>query len=384
MRERHCKYLKENNCCSLSLSIGQGHCKNATRSLIINVVAPLDAQSTVATVITATLTPSPGTIVKITKTFAVNVAGSSTALEVYNEPLTRGGEAKVRLKVNNLGSAQMEFLTSENSGPTKQVKVNLRDEDGNLLATGNLKQVLGNVVNAGTYALARMSPSGSFLSEPVTFIVPSNAPYKLALEAVIENTYYHYNKPDAVVAPGMKLSTVVTIVEAPYSAIAKTDKTIYKQGESVIISGKALSTATGAPAPNAPVKIGVSVKGFDRFYSATTDSSGNFAYAFKPGASEAGTFSVWSAHPDVNDRAVQAQFAIVAMDISPKIANVTMSKNRSFDVPVTIKNLSDVTLGNLAVAVACVALPGTQDAAEEGMCSIHAKKRLTLCQQGLQ
>ena len=69
------------------------------------------------------------------------MAGSGAALEIFSDPLIRGTEAKVRLKVNNPGSAQMEFLTSENSKETKKVKVSLKDEDGNLLSTRRRKRV---------------------------------------------------------------------------------------------------------------------------------------------------------------------------------------------------------------------------------------------------
>jgi hypothetical protein len=91
--------------------------------------------------------PSPGVTVKITKTSAAEVIGSGTALEIFSDPLIRGTEAAVRLKVNNLGSAQMEFLTSENSKETNKVKITLKDEDGNLLSTGYLSQRTGPVVN---------------------------------------------------------------------------------------------------------------------------------------------------------------------------------------------------------------------------------------------
>ncbi len=319
---------------------------DAGGSLTVGKVAAtaLDAQSTVPVVIKGKMNPSPGTVVNITKTVTASVIGSSTALEIFNEPLVRGGQAQVRLKVNNLGSALMEFLTSQNNGPTSHVTVNLRDQDGNLLATGNLDQRTGNVVNVGSYALARTNPGESFLSIPVSFTVPPSAPQRVIVEATIKNTYYHFNKPDQVVAPGMTVSFETNIVEVAYSANAVTDKQTYQQGEAVVITGSAVSTGTGDFAANVPVKLGVSVKGFDRFFEVTTAADGTFTHTFTPGANEAGTYSVWAVHPDVTDRTVQAQFNIVGLYISPSAYNVRLAKNRSINLSVTIENLGDTPL----------------------------------------
>lgn len=98
-----------------------------------------------------------------------NVLSSGSALEIFNEPLVRGTSAKVKLKINNLGSARTEFLTSQNGGASSQVKVNLRDQDGNLLATGNLNQRVGSaIVDSGSYATARIEPGNSFLTDAIT------------------------------------------------------------------------------------------------------------------------------------------------------------------------------------------------------------------------
>ena len=98
----------------------------------------------------------------------------------------------------------MELLTSENNGPTAQVKVMLKDQDGNLLAAGFLNQRIGSlIVNSGNYATARIEPGNSFLSDPITFTVPTSAPFKVFIEADIQNTYYHYNKQDQVTAPNI-------------------------------------------------------------------------------------------------------------------------------------------------------------------------------------
>lgn len=310
---------------------------------------PLDAPAEVAVVCTAVLQPAPGVRLEITRTSTVPVAASGAALEVFNEPLVRGTQGQVRLKVNNLGSATMEFLTSENGKATSQVTVYLRDQDGNLLAEGHLNQRTGSqVVNSIGFASARIEPGATFLSEPITFPVPATAPDKVMIEAVIANTYYHYSWPDQVVAPGLRQSVQASIAEVPYNASASVDKAVYHMGEQVLISGSALDTATGEPVPQAPVKIGVSVRGFDRFYDVVTDETGAFSHTFTPGPYEVGTYSVWAVHPDLEDRTVQAGFDIIGLQVSPNVYNLSLPRGRSFDVPVTLRNLGNAEIGGLA------------------------------------
>ncbi len=322
------------------------------KALEISKVAATEANapSQVAVVATAIMTPTSGVTIKITKTGLASLTGSGTALEIFNEPLVRGTQAKIRLKINNLGTAATEILTSENNGPTAQVTVNLRDQDGNLLAQGSLDQRTGSaVVNSAGYATARLNPGENFLSDPITFTVPSNAPYKVSLETQIQNTYFHYNQPDQVTAPGLKQTVDAVIFEVPYTATAQVSQATFKQGETIAITGTATSTTDATPMPNVPVKIGVSVNGFDRYNTATTDANGVFTYTFTPGTNETGTYSVWAIHPDLTDRAVQAQFSIIGLQVSPKQITVTTTKSTPVDIPITLKNLSMAAITGLTL-----------------------------------
>ncbi|MBI2412063.1 MAG: hypothetical protein HYV24_02490 [Deltaproteobacteria bacterium] len=321
----------------------------AGNGLTVEKVAATEANAAeqVAVVTTAVMTSS-GATVRVQKSSLANVLGSGTALEIFNDPLVKGGQAKIKLKVNNLGSAQTEFLTSRNNGPTSEVKVMLKDQDGNLLGQGYLNQRTGNVVNSGNYALARLSPGENILTEPVTFDVPASAPYKVVIEAEIQNTYYNYNQSGMVTAPGFRQSIETTMAETSYTASASVAKTVYKQGEAVTITGQAVSTSAGTPMPLVSVKLGISVKGFDRSYTLSTDEQGNFSYTFTPGSNEAGTYSIWAVHPDVSSRTVQAQFNVVGLEMTPTFAEINISKNSTYDIPVTLKNISDVSLSGVS------------------------------------
>jgi fibronectin type 3 domain-containing protein len=312
---------------------------------------PLDAGSTVAVVGTAILEPAPGTTLRLTRTSVAQVTPAGSALEIFYEPLIRGATASVRIKVNNLGSARMEFLTSENGGSTAQVIVYLKNQDGNILAEGRLDQRTGSqVVNSSGYATARIEPGASFLSEPIVFRVPESAPYAVVLEAVIANSYYHYNGSDQVSAPGMRQSTALSIADVSYSAVAQVEKENYRQGESVVLSGQAIATSDGGPMPNVPVRLGLSSKGFDRFFTLNTDETGAFRYVFTPAINEAGSYSIWAVHPELQSRTAQDTFNIYALTVSPQRFDLKLARGTSYDISVTLRNYSGIELTGLSFA----------------------------------
>jgi hypothetical protein len=151
---------------TIEMSVGGGAQSNlsgpfvltAGNSLTLQKVAATDANAPSQTPVTLTAVrnPSPGVTIRTTQTSLANVVGSGTALEIFSEPLTKGGLAKIQLKVNNVGTARMEFLTSQN-GPTSEITVLLKDQDGNVLGQGNLDQRTDDFVHiaAGAEILAR-------------------------------------------------------------------------------------------------------------------------------------------------------------------------------------------------------------------------------------
>lgn len=312
----------------------------------------MNAGDSVPVLATATLKPATGTTITLSQTSQAQVTGASTALEIFHEPLLRGTKAQVRLKVNNLGTARCEFLTSQNGGAAAKVQIYLKDQDGNVLASGKLDQRTGSqVVNSSGYATARLEPGQSFLSEPIGFTVPASAPYKVILEAVIADTWYHYNQPDQVQAPGLSQSIETTIADVSYTAAASVEKDIYRRGEPVKISGQARATASGQPMPHVPVRLGLSVKGFDRFFTVTTDETGAFAFTFTPSTNEVGSYSVWAVHPDLSARSVQDTFDIIALALNPVLYNLQMARGGSADVPFKLTNPGGAPLNGLSFTV---------------------------------
>jgi hypothetical protein len=176
-----------------------------------------------------------------------------------------------------------------------------------------------------------------------------SAPYKVIIEAAIENTYYHYAKTDQVTAPGMRQSVETTISETAYRAYAEPEYEFYPAAQPVVITGQAIDNVTDNPMPNVPIKLGISVKGFDRYYTVTTNANGNFSYTFNPGANEAGSYSVWAYI--LTSKTDQSIFAIAGLSINPTSANIRMARGRTLDIPVTISNYGGGQLTGLTFNV---------------------------------
>jgi len=297
-----------------------------------------DAPSQVAVMGKVELSPAPGTTLILGQTSMAQVTGGSSFLEIFNEPLIRGADRKVTIKINNIGSARMEVITSENNGSTPKFKVNLKDEDGNILSTAYMNQRTGAVVNVGSYAIARIEPGESFTSDPIALFIPSAAPYKVYVEAVIENIFYHYGSPDQVTAPGITQSIATTISDTPYYAFAEPEQDFYPSPQPVIISGQTLDSQTGGPVPYVPVKLVISLKGMDRSYTVMTGPDGSFAYAFTPASNEAGIYTIWAVHPDIKDRSIQSSFTIAGLRMEPENVVARIGRGRTLDIPFALAN----------------------------------------------
>jgi len=319
-------------------------------------VAGLDSQDSVAVKATAVILPAAGSRLEISRISAVKVKSSGAVLEVFNEPLIRGTQATIRFKLNNLGTSRMDVVTSSNGGSSKEIRVVLCDEDDNVLAQGSLNQRTGSqVVNSGSVATARIDAGATFTSDAIHFMVPEAAPYKVYLKAQVDAAYYHYGEDDQVIAPGVSRTIASTIADVSYTAQAQVDKVAnsqgkksFLQGEDVHITGTVVNTSDSSAAAYAPVRIGVSVSGFDRYFEVTSTVDGTFDYTFTPTANEVGHYTVWASHPDLSDRPVQDSFDIVALQLSPSRFDLKLGRQNAYEIPLTLKNLSDADLTEVA------------------------------------
>ena len=260
-------------------------------------------------------TPNAGESVRYIKLGTQNVGDGQFAADVYSDGLTRGGEGRIRFCLWNNSEEEVQVRVASQAGAqaSPDVRYRLVDDDGNVFVTGSVKLALGsNIMTLATGDVVAMIPSGgSFLSGPVVFTLPYNVPEKLNLSMEFDRVYYHCGMPDETFTKGPLLSRPVTLHNTAYEGMVTnvTPQTM-TSATNVEITGWARLSGTQTPASDVPLRLVVSVNGFDRTYTVRTDGSGSFRHVFRPGDYENGLYYVWAVHPDRLDKPLQASFVM--------------------------------------------------------------------------
>jgi len=334
-------------------SIPSNSTKNVEQPIITKETLPATAKLTAS----LDLPTDTNAVVKLYAEYTLNVRNPPGAVLDIFEPLVRGADGWARVKITNYGSTPMQILTASggdnpNTNWVDDLTIYLKDQvDGTIYSQGHIFQRKDGLVTDWTtpdYSYAEINKGNSFIFAPVKFFVPTYTPDNVTLEAVIKRTYFNYpNLPmiaGKITAPGYSTSIKTSIVAPDYSVDVRTNKTIYEPGEPIIIYGTATYNGTGELVSTSPVKIGISVRGFDRNYTVTTDTSGYYCLQFNPLSGETGHYTVWAVHPIVLAREIDTEFYVVDLKTNLLTANVDMSKNSSYTFPITISNPCENTI----------------------------------------
>ena len=120
----------------------------------------------------------------------------------------------------------------------------------------------------------------------------------------------NYNKPVTELTYNNNHSEVVKVKVLPnFSATVTTDKTVYKQGETVTING----VVTGSAVANANVEVYLINNSARQTLSATADADGKFTVTYTPYALQSGHFVVGACFPGENSYAEQAAFDVYGL-----------------------------------------------------------------------
>jgi large repetitive protein len=183
------------------------------------------------------------------------------------------------------------------------------------------------------------------ISDWVELPVPGTAPQQVTVQMEIDRLHYRLGTPEAVAIGGLSSRRSTTLIETTYYAeVTSINPQVSFGDRDVVISGRARDRATNAPLPLVPVKLVLTVNGFERASELASDIDGNFSYTFKPLAGEAGIYKVSTIHPDILDRPESGQFTISRVTATP--GKFTVRIPRNFDQPIPIK----VTAGDGTVA----------------------------------
>jgi len=311
-------------------------------------------------------TPNVGELIRYVKLGAQNVGDGQFAADVYSDGLTRGGEGRIRFCLWNSGTEEVQVRVASQSGAqaSPDVRYRLVDDDGNVFVTGSVKLALGsNVMTlASGDVVALVPPGGSFLSGPVVFAIPYNVPEKLNLSMEFDRVYYHCGMPDETFAKGPLLSRPVTLHNTTYEGmVTNVAPQTMTSATNVEITGWARLSGTQTPAADVPLRLVVSVNGFDRTYTVRTDGSGSFRHVFRPGDYENGLYYVWAVHPDRLDKPLQASFVMQSVRLD--YASYDLRVPTAYDQRITLGVQAGgygLNLTNLALVALAEDQPGGQ------------------------
>jgi large repetitive protein len=310
---------------------------NATRIAPVVIGGYPDLPSPAAITVAIESVPHEGELVRLGWRRQVDVVDSALVVSLDAESFVRGGTGKVRLSVENTSDVEVELLTARNNGryASNELRLKLLDNDGNLLSTTPYQQATGaGVVTLSTgQTVARIAPGQRYLSDAFVMPVPATSPDQVRLRLEVDQLHYATGQDDAVSIPGMGSERTVTLSNTPYYGEVSSAAPVISTGtEDIIILGHALDRDSGAPVPNAPLKIAINQEGFERLANVTTDVDGAFRYVFKPTVTDAGEYQVGAIHPDMTDRPDQARFTINRVNVGPSTFKLSVPRNYAYKI----------------------------------------------------
>ena len=344
-----------------------------------HVSAPFDleagAQTTVAVVVggytnlgsrvvvsnRVELVPNAGELAVLAATNEVEVGTGMLVAEVLNDELIRGTEGKVRFALHNTSSEEVEVVLAQGGGASPEVRVKLEDADGMVYANQAAQQTLGNLVLtvANGQTVARIPAGESFTSADLLLPVPTNVPNAVVLRLEIDRLHYHVAREDHVQISGLQSTRAVALAETRYYAeVTNVTPAVSFGGTNIVIQGRAVNRAGGQAEQNAPVKLVISVDGFERTYTLYSDGAGAWSYTFAPLAGEAGTYRVWAVHPSVVAKPEQATFTIARVGVSPAVANLDLPRAYEYTLSITVAASKGNPLTNVVLSCTAADQPG--------------------------
>lgn len=102
----------------------------------------------------------------------------------------------------------------------------------------------------------------------------------------------------------------------------------------ITIKGQAIYRADSSIVANAPLKLVLTVDGFERKITLVTDDTGNFSYNFIPQDSDTGIYQVAILHPNETTATVQGSFAINRIKFN--LAGYNLKAARNITTPISI------------------------------------------------
>ncbi|MCP4995670.1 MAG: hypothetical protein GY934_18125, partial [Gammaproteobacteria bacterium] len=297
--------------------------------------------------------PQSGEEVSIGQSEEVLVGDAALLVSLELDSFVRGGAGLARFTLENISAVETEVILARSNGTAEsnEVRLVLEDEDGNVLSQQAAQQYTGGVISvSGGYMVARIAPGASFTSDWISIAVPEAAPDTVTLRLEIDKFHYHTGRSTHVEIEGTGTRQDTSLQETPYtgSLTSVNPATTYGDDEPIVITGQAIDRVTGLPLADVPLRLVISVRGFERTSSVYTDTNGDFSYSYVT-QGDSGLYQVSVIHPDSLTRPNQGQFVVQNAAVSPGTVNVRISRNYQQNIRVRVSagyetSLSDVQL----------------------------------------
>ncbi|WP_198402813.1 right-handed parallel beta-helix repeat-containing protein [Methylomonas koyamae] len=296
-----------------------------------------------------------GEVSRIIRNSKISVGEGALVANLLSADFVRGANGQVRFSLFNSSSAEIEIVTALGRGgaDSDEIRFQLRDQDGNVLATRAFRQSLDAkaVTLPDGRTVIRIPPGETFVSEPVTISVPLAAPDNVYLYGEIDHFYYHLGRSGQAAIAGNKTQRPLKLVDVAYRGEISSISPAHSFGnEDVVISGRAMDNGSNQALAWAPLKLVISVNGFERVVDVVSDRLGQFSYRFKPLPGESGRYQVAAIHPDLQDRPLQSEFNIgrVLTDLSQ--IKLTSPRNVDQTIPLRLSAGSGAAATEVRVA----------------------------------
>ncbi|NBD95239.1 MAG: tandem-95 repeat protein [Gammaproteobacteria bacterium] len=300
--------------------------------------------------------PEPNELARIGRDVSVPVENGGLVVTLMTETFTRGGAGRVRARIENPGSEEIEILTAQDNGgnPSPDMRLKLRDAEGNVLAVDPFNQYLGeNVVTLPSgYTAARIPAGGSWTSNWQDVVIPVSAPDQVWVELEIDALYFAFGQgDDELQLPGLTARRATTLVDTSYYGELLTISPESSRGlDPISIEGRAVERATDEPMVDVPLNLVISSAGFERQVEVEAGDDGRFEYRFEPLPGEGGVYEVSVVHPAILDRPVQGTFTIERLAMNPVGDNLTMPYDTLRSIPVEITAGPGTSASNVRMA----------------------------------
>ncbi len=297
------------------------------------------------------ITPNVGELVRISRSADLETSEGGLAVSLLTESITRGGNGQVRFSLQNTSPVELELITARNTGATEsaEIRMALKDVEGNVLIVQPMKQVLGEGVltlGDGT-TVARIAPGATFTSAPFALPVPFAVSGQVEVQLEIDTVHYHVGRTDHVAMDGLTTRKTVPLVETSYfGELTSITPSASFGDEPIVIRGRAIDRGATTAQSGVPLNVVISVNGFERIYRVSTGLDGSFSYTFVPQAKESGVYTVSIVHPDRVDRPAHGEFVISNVTLSNSKVNLNLPRNYQQTVSPNVTAGANTTLSN--------------------------------------